>query len=44
MADRELSNEDKVFIRTVFKEMRSKTQQYMGDRDFQLSTHNCLLF
>lgn len=44
MANQELSQEDKVFIRTVFNEMRSKTQPYMDDRNFQLSNAQLFTF
>lgn len=44
MANQELSNEDKIFIRTIFKEMRSKTETFMQDRDFQLSNAQLFTF
>jgi hypothetical protein len=44
MANQELSKEDRIFIRTIFKEMRSKTQQYMNDRNFPLSNAQLFTF
>ncbi len=44
MSNKELTQEDKIFIRTVFKEMRKKTQAYMDDRDFHMSNAQLFLF
>ena len=40
----ELSNENKVFIRTVFKEMRDQTNNFVTDRDFIMSNAQLFTF
>ena len=40
----ELSNENKVFIRTVFKEMRDQTNNFAVDRDFIMSNAQLFTF
>jgi len=40
----ELTNENKVFIRTVFKEMRDKTEKYAQDRAFIMSNAQLFTF
>ncbi len=39
-----LTQEDKVFIRTIFKEMRSNLEKYMTDRDFIMSNPQIFTF
>jgi len=39
-----LSNEDKIFIRTIFSEMRKSTQAYMDARDFSMSNAQLFAF
>ncbi len=40
----ELKTEDKVFIRTIFKEMRDKTNAFMKERDFMMSNAQLFTF
>jgi len=44
MSISELTNENKVFIRTVFKEMRDKTNAYAKARDFNMSNAQLFTF
>jgi hypothetical protein len=44
MSVSELTNENKVFIRTVFKEMRDKTSKFAQERDFQMSNAQLFTF
>ena len=39
-----LTQEDKVFIRTVFNEMRKSVKKYMDDRDFYMSNPQIFTF
>ncbi|MCF6367077.1 MAG: hypothetical protein L3J35_12880 [Bacteroidales bacterium] len=39
-----LTNEDKVFIRTIFKEMREKTNNFAIERDFVMSNAQLFTF
>lgn len=39
-----LTQEDKVFIRTVFKEMRKNVEDYMKERDFQMTNPQLFTF
>ena len=40
----ELTNDDKVFIRTVFKEMRDRTNNFATDQDFIMSNAQMFTF
>ncbi|MEA2042766.1 MAG: hypothetical protein U9N85_09475 [Bacteroidota bacterium] len=44
MAFQDLKNEDKVFIRTVFKEMRKNVQGYVSERAFSMSNAQLFTF
>jgi hypothetical protein len=44
MTINELKNEDKVFIRTIFKEMRDKTNSFSKERNFIMSNAQLFTF
>ncbi len=44
MAINEMNNEDKVFIRTIFKEMRDKTDNFAKERNFIMSNAQLFTF
>ena len=40
----ELTNDNKIFIRTLFKEMRDQTEAFANDRDFKMSNAQMFTF